>query len=65
MIWSGALMLEHLGHAAAGGAILQAIEETLADRKGARTHDLGGTADTVEAGKAIASRLESTVLAQA
>ncbi len=65
MIWSGALMLEHLGHAAAGSAILQAVEETLADVNGARTHDLGGTADTVEAGKAIANRLESMTLAQA
>ena len=62
MIWSGALMLEHLGHTAAGAAILHAIEETLADANGPRTHDLGGTADTTTAGKAIASRLESATL---
>ncbi len=62
MIWSGALMLEHLGYAEAGAAVLRAIEETLADPSGSRTRDLGGTADTGEAGKAIASRLEAMKL---
>ena len=65
MIWSGALMLEHLGHAEAGSAVLRAIEETLADATAPRTKDLGGNADTAEAGKAIASRLERLVLDRA
>ena len=57
MIWSGALMLEHLGHPEAGAALLGAIEDTLADPSAPRTGDLGGTATTIEAGKAIAARL--------
>ncbi len=55
-IWSGAMMLEHLGEAAAAAAIVSAIEQTLTDAK-ARTRDLGGTADTASCGKAIAERL--------
>jgi tartrate dehydrogenase/decarboxylase / D-malate dehydrogenase len=50
-IWSAALMLDHLGHEAAGAAVLHAIETVLED--GPRTRDLGGTATTVEVGKAI------------
>jgi tartrate dehydrogenase/decarboxylase / D-malate dehydrogenase len=52
-IWSGALMLEHLGHAEAAAAVLQAIESTL--REGPRTPDMGGGATTEELGRAIAS----------
>jgi tartrate dehydrogenase/decarboxylase/D-malate dehydrogenase len=62
MIWSGALMLEHLGHDDAGAAVLRAIEETLADPAGPRTRDLGGSASTEEAGRAIAERLEAMPL---
>jgi tartrate dehydrogenase/decarboxylase / D-malate dehydrogenase len=51
-IWSGAMMLEHLGHKPAADAILRAIETVLRD--GPRTRDMGGTASTVELGKAIA-----------
>jgi tartrate dehydrogenase/decarboxylase/D-malate dehydrogenase len=51
-IWSGAMMLDHLGHKSAGDAILRAIETVLRD--GPRTRDMGGTASTVELGKAIA-----------
>ena len=51
-IWSGAMMLEHLGEADAASAVLQAIEKVLA--KGPRTADIGGTARTDEVGKAIA-----------
>jgi tartrate dehydrogenase/decarboxylase/D-malate dehydrogenase len=51
-IWSGALMLKHLGHDDAGDAILRAIETVLKD--GPRTRDIGGQASTQEAGKAIA-----------
>jgi len=56
-IWSGALMLDFLGHKEAGGAIVAAIERTLADAKAPRTADIGGRATTAEAGKAIAALL--------
>jgi len=55
-IWSAAMMLEHLGESDAAAAIVKAIEQTLADPK-TRTRDLGGTADTVAAGKAVAAAL--------
>jgi len=54
-IWSGAMMLEHLGHAEAAGAIMAAIETVL--REGPRTPDMGGTAATEELGKAIADAI--------
>ncbi len=54
-IWSGAMMLEHLGCAEAGAAILRAIEQVLLD--GPRTPDLGGKASTEELGKAIAAAI--------
>jgi tartrate dehydrogenase/decarboxylase / D-malate dehydrogenase len=54
-IWSGALMLDHLGHAEAARAIVQAIERVLSE--GPRTRDVGGTASTEEVGKAIASAI--------
>ena len=52
-IWSGAMMLEHLGETAAADAIVAAIE-TLLREGGPRTRDMGGQAGTVEVGKAIA-----------
>ena len=52
-IWSGAMMLEHLGHKDAADAVIEAIEVALADPK-ARTRDIGGTANTVECGRIIA-----------
>ncbi len=51
-IWSGALMLDHLGHADAAAAVVRAIETVLTE--GPRTPDLGGSASTQEVGKAIA-----------
>jgi tartrate dehydrogenase/decarboxylase/D-malate dehydrogenase len=54
-IWSAAMMLEHLGQAEAGAAILQAIEQCLQD--GPRTPDIGGKAGTEDLGKAIASAI--------
>ncbi|MEF7612465.1 tartrate dehydrogenase [Aquincola sp. MAHUQ-54] len=51
MIWSGALMLQFLGHQAAHDAILRAIELTL--KQGPLTPDLGGTATTAQIGAAI------------
>jgi tartrate dehydrogenase/decarboxylase/D-malate dehydrogenase len=54
-IWSGAMMLEHLGHKDAADAIIRAIETVLAE--GPRTRDIGGTASTEEVGNAIAAAL--------
>ena len=51
-IWSGAMMLEHLGHADAAKAVINAIETILVE--GPRTPDAGGTATTADVGKAIA-----------
>jgi tartrate dehydrogenase/decarboxylase/D-malate dehydrogenase len=55
-IWAGAMMLDHLGHADAAAAIVSAIEAVLADPT-LRTGDLGGSADTVTCGKAVAEAL--------
>ncbi len=55
-IWSGAMMLEHLGHADAAAAIEKAIEEVLAGG-GPKTPDLGGQATTEDLGRAIAEAL--------
>ncbi len=54
-IWSGAMMLDFLGHRDAHDAILRAIESVLDPAAGApRTADLGGTASTIDVGRAIA-----------
>ncbi len=55
-IWAGAMMLDHLGHGEAAADIVSAIETVLAQDK-LRTPDLGGGADTVACGKAIADAL--------
>ncbi len=55
-IWSGAMMLEHLGHAEAARTVEAAIETVIGD-KGVKTPDLGGTASTEMVGKAIAEAL--------
>ena len=59
MIWSGALMLDFLGHRDAHDTILRAIEQVL--REGPRTADLGGTANTTEMGQAIADLVTAGV----
>jgi tartrate dehydrogenase/decarboxylase/D-malate dehydrogenase len=56
-VWSGALMLDHLGHAEAGAAVVRAIEHVLADRSAPRTPDIAGKATTVDVGKAIAGAI--------
>ncbi len=57
-IWSGALMLDFLGHRAAHDAVLKAIEAVLDPASGApRTADLGGHAHTADVGRAIAGAL--------
>jgi tartrate dehydrogenase/decarboxylase / D-malate dehydrogenase len=57
-IWSGALMLDFLGHRDAHDAILRAIEAVLDPAGGGpKTADLGGTACTEDLGRAIAAAL--------
>jgi tartrate dehydrogenase/decarboxylase/D-malate dehydrogenase len=55
-IWSGALMLEHLGAKAAADRILRAIERVLADGR-VMTRDMGGTASTQAMGQAVLDAL--------
>ena len=55
-IWSGAMMLRHLGVPDAADAVERAIAETLAHAK-ARTPDIGGSSTTAELGAAIAERV--------
>ena len=52
-IWSGALMLDHLGHPEAAAAVEGAIE-TVLENTSLRTPDMGGKATTMELGAAIA-----------
>ena len=54
-IWSGAMLLDHLGHPEAAVAIVRAIERAL--QAGPRTPDLGGSAGTEDVGKAIAAAI--------
>ncbi|OGK83761.1 MAG: tartrate dehydrogenase [Candidatus Rokubacteria bacterium GWA2_70_23] len=53
-IWTGAMMLEHLGHPDAAAAVVSAIERVVEEGTGL-TRDLGGKAGTAEVGRAIAS----------
>jgi tartrate dehydrogenase/decarboxylase/D-malate dehydrogenase len=54
-VWSGAMMLDHLGHETAAAEILAAIEAVL--DAGIRTRDLGGTSTTVQVADAIGDAL--------
>lgn len=56
-IWSGAMMLDHLGHPEVATAILEAVELVL-DSGDVRTPDLGGTANCAELGQAITDALK-------
>jgi len=55
-IWSAAMMLDHLGEPEAAAAIVRAIEDVLAKAE-YRTRDLGGQANTIECGKAVADAI--------
>ncbi|ONG59008.1 tartrate dehydrogenase [Pseudoroseomonas deserti] len=55
-IWSGAMMLEHLGEKEAADAITRSIEKLLAEG-GPRTRDMGGQAATSDVGKALAEAI--------
>ena len=54
-IWSGAMMLDHLGHPDAARAVVYAIEAVLT--AGPRTRDIGGVASTEDVGRAIAAAI--------
>jgi tartrate dehydrogenase/decarboxylase / D-malate dehydrogenase len=56
-IWSGAMMLEHLGQTEAAASVLRAIETTLSRPDAPLTPDLGGQARTSDLGAAIAAAL--------
>jgi tartrate dehydrogenase/decarboxylase/D-malate dehydrogenase len=57
-VWSGALMLDFLGHRAAHDQVMRAIEQALDPANGGpRTADLGGTARTEDVGRAIAEAI--------
>ncbi|MCE2474030.1 MAG: tartrate dehydrogenase [Alphaproteobacteria bacterium] len=55
-IWSGAMMLDHLGQSAAAAAVVRAIEAVVAD--GPRTPDMGGTATTRDIGEAVEAAID-------
>jgi tartrate dehydrogenase/decarboxylase/D-malate dehydrogenase len=57
-IWSGAMMLEHLGESDAAEAILAALERSLANG-GPRTPDLGGGATTADVAGELAASFTS------
>jgi tartrate dehydrogenase/decarboxylase/D-malate dehydrogenase len=56
-IWSGALMLEHLGHASAASDVVRAIEHVV--KEGPHTPDMKGKASTSEVGAAVAEAIRS------
>ena len=55
-IWAGAMMLEYLGFKEASEHIVRAIEEVL-EKEEYRTCDLGGKANTISCGSAIADAI--------
>ncbi len=57
-IWSGAMMLEHLGEKKAARAVEEAIFKVIA-RRDPLTPDIGGNASTEDMGKAIAAEISA------
>ncbi|OHB63052.1 MAG: tartrate dehydrogenase [Planctomycetes bacterium RBG_13_60_9] len=55
-IWSGAILLEHLGETEAAGLIVRAIEKTVQD--GILTADLGGSAKTADVGNHVVESMK-------
>ena len=55
-VWSAAMMLEHLGHAAAAADVLAAMETALAKPE-TRTADLGGAASTAQVTENLVAQL--------
>jgi tartrate dehydrogenase/decarboxylase/D-malate dehydrogenase len=56
-IWSGALMLEHLGHREAAADVVRAIERVIMD--GPHTPDMRGKASTAGVGSAVVEAVRS------
>jgi tartrate dehydrogenase/decarboxylase/D-malate dehydrogenase len=59
-IWSGAMMLEHLGEREAAYAVEQAVFKVLA-HSNVRTRDIGGNASTRDLGEVIAAEVSAGV----
>ncbi len=59
-IWAASMMLDHLGQPEAAAAILRAIEAILVEAD-LRTPDLGGPANTISCGTAIADAVRSGI----
>ncbi len=59
-IWSGQLLLDHLGEQEAAATLMRAIEEVLLAGE-VRTPDLGGTATTRQLGEAIRTHLQRII----
>jgi tartrate dehydrogenase/decarboxylase/D-malate dehydrogenase len=57
MMWSGAMMLEHLGQAPAADLIVSAIKAVTAEGR-TLTPDLGGAATTGEVGDAVVAKMQ-------
>jgi tartrate dehydrogenase/decarboxylase/D-malate dehydrogenase len=57
-IWSGAMMLRHLGEEQAARAVEHAVFKVLASSN-VRTRDIGGKASTREVGEFIASEVSA------
>jgi len=62
-IWSGAMMLEHLGHPEAAAHLQAAFESALRDGFG--TRDVGGTSSTSEFTAAVLSAIDALAANQA
>ena len=58
-IWSGAMMLDHLGEKKAARAVGDAIFRVLASSS-VRTRDIGGTSSTCDVGEPIAAEISTT-----
>ena len=56
-VWSGAMMLDHLGETDAAAGVVAAIETVLDERPDVRTPDLGGSGTTEALGAAIAAEI--------
>jgi tartrate dehydrogenase/decarboxylase/D-malate dehydrogenase len=56
-IWSGAIMLEHLGRQEAADCIIRAIEATI--KQGIIPVDLGGSAKTIDIAETVVKNLQS------
>lgn len=59
-VWSGAMMLEHLGFQEAADSVMRALEECVSSPT-TRTADIGGTATTTEVTKALIAALNGQV----